>query len=557
MASLLPIVEPKARPVGTPAYEQGRKSIVDEFAATVPRNLVLPEETIRNPPINVTGIARQCGLLSKAELDITENHDAAALADAIASRRFTSVDVVSAFAKRAIIAHQLSCCLTEWFLPEALEHAKKLDEHLASTGTTVGPLHGVPISVKAHIPIAGHWSDVGYINTRVKDDKDSQMIAILRQAGAVFYCKTNQPQSIMHLESTSFYGRTLNPHNINLSAGGSTGGEAALIALRGSVLGIGTDIGGSVRGPAASCGIYGFKPTSYTLPTKDFFPSGGTPAEMNVICATGPMCTTLRDMDLFTRVIVAAKPWIEDPRIIPIPWTGTSTPPASGVLKIGMMMHDEVIVPQPPVTRALAWAKTQLQNAGCQVKPFKPYKVSQIMSNIRQAYWPATTAFMDDLLALSGEPKHPLTEWITQDAPSEELRATGVFQQRTLRDKMRTDFSLAWDEQDVDFVLCPAFVGPASSHDTARHWNYTALWNYLDCPAVVVPTPIRALAKGSKQDEYEVKEPLSRECAEVRKLWEEGDFEGAPINVQFVARRYHDNELFAMLFAMKQALHLA
>ncbi|KAG5922913.1 hypothetical protein E4U42_005152 [Claviceps africana] len=560
MASLLPVVEPKACLVGTPAYQEARKSILDEFAATVPRNLVLPEDTIRNPPVNVTGIPRQCGLLSETELDMTENYDATALADAIASRRFTSVDVVSAFAKRALIAHQLSCCLTEWFLPEALEHARKLDNHLASTGTTVGPFHGVPISVKAHIPIAGHWSDAGYLDTRVKDDQDSQMIAILRRAGAVFYCKTNQPQSIMHLESTSFYGRTLNPHNINLSAGGSTGGEAALIALRGSVLGIGTDIGGSVRGPAAFCGIYGYKPTSYVLPMKGFLPGGGMAAEMNVICSTGPMCLTLRDMHLFTRVILAAKPWIEDPRIIPIPWTGMSSaasrlfPLAS--LRIGLMAHDEAIVPQPPVTRALAWAKAQLESAGCQVKPFKPYKMSQIMTNIRRAYWPATAAFMDDHFARSGEPKHPLTEWITQEAPSKELLATEVFRQRVLRDRMRSDFSFAWNQQDVDFVLCPAFVGPASSHDTAWYWNYTALWNYLDCPGVVIPTPIRALAKGSTQDEYEIKEPLSKECAEVRKLWDEGNFEGAPINLQFVARRYHDNELFAMLAAVKNTLQL-
>ncbi|KAG5929163.1 hypothetical protein E4U53_002516 [Claviceps sorghi] len=562
MASRLPVVEAKASLRGTPAYEEARKSILDEFAATVPRSLVLPEDTIRNPPINVTGIPRQCGLLSETELDITENYDATALAGAIASRRLTSVDVVSAFAKRALIAHQLSCCLTEWFLPEALEHAQKLDEHLASTGTTVGPFHGVPISVKAHIPVAGHWSDTGYMDTRVKDGQDSQMIAILRKAGAVFYCKTNQPQSIMHLESTSFYGRTLNPHNINLSAGGSTGGEAALIALGGSVLGIGTDIGGSVRGPAAFCGIYGYKPTSYMLPMKGFFPQGGLPAELNVICSTGPMCRTLRDMDFFARVMAAAKPWIEDPRLIPLPWTGMS-PSAGGLpplasLKIGLMEHDHVIVPQPPVTRALAWAKTQLQSAGCHVKPFKPYKVSQIMTNIRRAYWPGTAAFMDDHLALSGEPKHPLTEWITQDAPSKELLATEVFQQRVLRDGMRSDFSRAWKQQDVDFVLCPAFVGPASSHDTARHWNYTAVWNYLDCPGVVVPTPIRAPAEGSTHDEheYQLKEPLSKECAEVRKLWAEGNFAGAPVNLQFVARRYHDNELFAMLAAVKGALQL-
>lgn len=86
--------------------------------------------------------------------------------------------------------------------------------------------------------IAHHWSADGFVATRYQDDEDAHLVAILRDLGAVFYCKTNQPQAIMHLETISPYGRTLNPHNINLSAGGSSGGEAALIALRGSILGM-------------------------------------------------------------------------------------------------------------------------------------------------------------------------------------------------------------------------------------------------------------------------------------------------------------------------------
>lgn len=86
--------------------------------------------------------------------------------------------------------------------------------------------------------IAHHWSADGFVATRYQDEEDAHLVAILRDLGAVFYCKTNQPQAIMHLETISPYGRTLNPYNINLSAGGSSGGEAALIALRGSILGM-------------------------------------------------------------------------------------------------------------------------------------------------------------------------------------------------------------------------------------------------------------------------------------------------------------------------------
>lgn len=94
------------------------------------------------------------------------------------------------------------------------------------------------------------------------------------------------------------------------------------------------------------------------------------------------------------------------------------------------MMHDEEVVPQPPVTRALAWAKAQLRSAGCQVKLSKPYKVSQIMTNIRQAYSPATAKPVDDHTTLSGEPKQPLTEWITKDGSRELARHGTVLELR-------------------------------------------------------------------------------------------------------------------------------
>lgn len=551
----IPVLEPVPVPSGSPEYETAREDIFREFAASVPEEFTLPSSALGNVPKNVLEIPPQCGLLTTEELAITANYDAFALAEAIASRKFTAVEVATAFAKRAIIAHQLTSCLTEWFLDEATERAKSLDAHLASTGQTVGPLHGVPISIKAHIPVAGHWSNVGYLSTRKKDDSDSQMIRILREAGAVFYCKTNQPQAIMHLESTSPYGRVLNPYNVNLSAGGSTGGEAALVALRGSVLGVGTDIGGSVRGPAAFCGIYGFKPTAHTVPMKDFI-DGGPAAELNILCSAGPMCTSLRDMDLFMSVVLAAKPYLEDPRLVPTPWTGMSSKQATRPLKIGFMANDGVIAPQPPVVRALEWARSRLgETSGFQTKPFEPYGTAEAIKNTRQAYWPDGGKGPRQALAAAGEPMYPLTEWILRDAAEQsELSGMEVYQQRRQRDQFRCDFASHWESQDVDLIICPAFVGPACTHETSWYWNYTALWNYLDCPGVVVPTPITAGAKETEM--YAPGDPLSETCRHVRQLWEEGDFEGAPINLHIVARRHHDNDLFAGLEALKDVLQL-
>lgn len=100
-------------------------------------------------------------------------------------------------------------------------------------------------------------------------------------------------------------------------------------------------------------------------------------------------------------------------------------------------------------------------------------------------------------------------------------------------------------------VLAPCFVGPASKHDTAYYWNYPALWNWVDYPAVVLPTPMKV--KASREQVYAKDyEPLSEKCRHVKEMWEEGGFEGAPINVQVVGRRSHDNELFGVLGEMQR-----
>jgi amidase len=554
--SELAIVQPKGLPQGTPEYEKKRGAILATFAEKVPNGLRLSASIFANPPLDVSTVPSTCGLLTTKEVEVTENYDAVGLAEAIAAKKLTAVEVATAFSKRAIIAHQLTCCLTQWFMDGAIKQAQELDDYLEKNGKTVGPLHGVPISIKEHMPIAGTYSSQGSFASTVLDKEDCQMVGMLRSMGAVFYCKTNQPQAIMHLESTSHYGRTLNPFNINLTSGGSSGGEGALVAMKGSVLGVGTDIGGSVRCPSAFCGIYGFKPTTATLPMKGFMRHAFS-AELNVECSTGPMCRSLRDMHLFTKLLLDAKPWLEDPRIIPLRWTGLSTP-ITRPLKIGIIQHDGFITPQPPVQRAISWAQNLLSSSQhaemLEIKPFTPYAAKQAWSLIRRIYWPDGGTVTTSSITSAGEPIHPLTTSITSlAAPHGMLNAEDVNQLRAQRDAFRLAFAAHWNAQDVDVVIGPAFVGPACKHDTALYWTYTSLWNLVDYPGVVFPTPIKA-EEGEEYKEGYV--PLSEECGHVREMWAEGGFEGAPIDLQIVGRRYHDNELFGALEMLKGVLGL-
>ncbi|KAK7215767.1 hypothetical protein V2G26_003770 [Clonostachys chloroleuca] len=556
-ARRLPVVQSKPVPRGTTSFEAMRTALLDAFDAKVPRDYHLPRELIESPPTDVSGIPASCGILSKDEIEITENYDAVGLVSALAKQQYTAVAVTTAFCKRAIIAHQLTCCLTSWFMDEAIEQARELDDYMAKNGKPIGPLHGLPISIKEHIAIRDTSSSHGYFGGIGMDNTDSEMVAIFRSQGAVFYCKTNQPQSIMHLESDSHWGRTLNPFNIHLSSGGSTGGEAALIAMKGSVIGVGTDIGGSIRGPSAFCGIYGFKPTSNILPMKGF--SRGTfPGELNVLASTGPMGRSLRDMDFFMRSILSARPHLTNPELIPHPWDSIEAP-LGRRLKIGIINNDGFIMPQPPVKRALSWAKDLLSDLKygdlVEVKDFKVFGAAEAWDKIRLMYWPDGGQLTTDAIISTGEPVHTLTKSICQTAePLGMQTARGVTLMRDERDNFRHAFAKSWTEQDVDIVIGPAFVGPASAHDTAFYWTYTSLYNLVDYPGAVVPTPIKA-ELGEEYDSNYI--PLSDACQHVKELWETGNFVGAPINLQIVARRYHDSELFRALNVLKDILNLA
>lgn len=125
--------------------------------------------------------------------------DATAIVEHIAARKLTAVQVLTAFAKVAVVAQDLTNCLTEIFIDEALQRAKELDDYQRITGNLVGPLHGLPVSVKDHIFLKGYDTSTGYVAWANKfvSDTDAVVVQLLRQAGAVLYVKTANPQSLL------------------------------------------------------------------------------------------------------------------------------------------------------------------------------------------------------------------------------------------------------------------------------------------------------------------------------------------------------------------------
>lgn len=123
----------------------------------------------------------------------------------------------------------------------------------------------------------------------------------------------------------SIYGYTSNPYNRNLSSGGSSGGESALLALRGSPLGAGTDVGGSVRIPASFCGLYSLKPSSGRFPTSGV--QDGMEGQESVRNSVGPMSKSLACIEIWCKAVLKSEPWMRaDPDCLPIPYRDVEVP---------------------------------------------------------------------------------------------------------------------------------------------------------------------------------------------------------------------------------------
>ncbi|KIV80887.1 hypothetical protein PV11_08354 [Exophiala sideris] len=179
---------------------------------------------------DVSEVPETCGILSPRELEITGSPDACFILEMLHSRQWSSEEVTVAFCKRAAIAHQLVNCLTEICFDEAIGQARAVDAQLERTGKLVGPLHGLPFSVKEHVNVAGLRSTMGYCSLAENiAQQDALIVRDLKAAGAIVFVKTTMPVTAMVLETVSnLFGRTTNPRNRHLGAGGSSGGEGPL-----------------------------------------------------------------------------------------------------------------------------------------------------------------------------------------------------------------------------------------------------------------------------------------------------------------------------------------
>ena len=411
---------------------------------------------------------------------------------------------------------------------EGARQQARLAEAAVGGSGELGPLHGVPLSIKSSMEVAGlRWESGTKLRAGLIATRDAPLVSRLRRAGAIILGTTNTPELLMAWETDNLlYGRTNNPWDLSRTPGGSSGGEAAAIAARMSAGGVGSDGGGSIRVPAHFSGICGLKPTPGRIPATGHFPASAGPFAL--LGVVGPMARTVSDLKVLFEVMQG--PDDGDPSAAPVPvrW------PREDDLRrhrIGYF-EDDGRTPVTPETRAaVQTAAEALQRAGFQVEPFRP----DGLEHARQLWWnlfgiaggmvlgPATQGRESEIGPLLKE----FSGWVAAE-PSH--TGQSLLETWLQRDVVR--IQIFAQMQKYPILLCPVAAIPAFRHGerswqvegkTVKYldaWSYCEWFNLLGTPAVVVPVG---------------KSP-----------------EGLPIGVQIVARPWQEELVLSVAAALEE-----
>jgi amidase len=387
---------------------------------------------------------------------------------------------------------------------EALAQARRTDEAVARK-ENLGPFAGVPVVVKESFAIAGRpctWGIPALKNTRAP--ASSTPVRRLIDAGAVIVGATNVPLALMDGQSyNDIYGTTNNPWDLSRTPGGSSGGTAAAIAAGLGFLGLGSDIGGSIRTPAHCCGIFGHKPTLDLVDHRGHSPGGvpGNPGFTSLLAVAGPMGRTAEDLDAAMRVLGGPEP----PDSVAYSWRMPA--PRHDRLRdfrIGYVLEDPLMRVSSEVKPSLESAVRALEKAGAKLRPGWPagFNFTEMFST----YDFLLSAFTFSVAPPEEQERQRAEFAAVKDHP----RAPGAlasfadWQRQNIR---RLSYRAAWQSyfRDIDAFLLPALPVPAFPHDHSEQSQRTldtpegklpyfpALLPYMSvailtgCPATVAP----------------------------------------------------------------------
>jgi amidase len=462
-------------------------------------------------------------------------------------------------------------CLHETFFDAALSDAKYLDDYLAKNGKPLGPLHGVPISLKDQFHVKDVETSMGYVGwigtfQGIKDDPrkgvyESEMVRELRALGAVLYCKTSVPHTLMTGETVNnIIEYTWNPKNRNLSPGGSSGGEGALIGLRGSPAGFGTDIGGSIRIPAAFNGLYGIRPSGGRMPYEGM--ANSMDGQNSVLSVVGPLATTVGAVKLLVKAILSQSPWLYDPLVVDMPWRDSIEQETLDLIKVaasgksqlsfGILRSDGVVGLHPPVARAIQICADALAKAGHKVIEWKPPS-HQYGNDLTFKTWKYDGGRdVHSAMGLSGEPMALQVSISYGDKPVQQYTATEISANNIELRKWKKDYLDYWNStaestgtgRPVDGLLVPIAPFSAARPLKYSYYGYSTFVNGLDYTSVVFP--VTKVDKNIDVVDHSY-QSLNETDKTIQTDYDPEIYDGSHVSLQLVGRRLQEEKMLILV----------
>lgn len=413
------------------------------------------------------------------------------LAAAIASRELSAVEVVQAHLDRIEAVNPAVNAVTLVLADDALAAAKDADRAVAD-GEPLGVLHGVPFSIKENIDVEGSATTEGVpALAGAIAPMDAPIVERLRAAGAIPLARTNLPDMGLRVHTHSgLHGVTRNPFDGTKTAGGSSGGEAAALATGMSPLGLGNDIGGSLRNPAYCCGIASLKPTSHRLPRADSTTQVEPILASQLMSVDGPMARRVADVRAAFRVLAGPHP--RDPFCVPAPLDG----PALGTpIRVALVPEPPGGATTPAVAAAVRAAGDALADSGYEVVESTPPMVEDAIDTWSRWLISELSVLKPLLQQIMNAEAVRFLDW------AEEKIGTVDFAGSVELMMKRHAIAKAWGEffQEHPLIVGPVWTGPAftAGWDAESEANALATldlirfvtpMNLLGLPAAAVPT---------------------------------------------------------------------
>jgi aspartyl-tRNA(Asn)/glutamyl-tRNA(Gln) amidotransferase subunit A len=397
---------------------------------------------------------------------------------------------------------------------EAIADARCADAELAR-GIRRGPLHGVPITLKESLSMAGKVTCCG--STLLRENvptEDATAVARMRRAGAIPIGRTNLPDMGMDSQTHNLvWGVTRNPWDLDRTPGGSSGGEGAAIASGMSPLGLGSDVGGSIRIPAAFCGILGLKPTQHRVPI-----TGHVPLTLHDYLQIGPLARSVDDLEVALAAI--AGPDGKQSLVPPVPLRNSREVDARR-LRIGVVDGNGIVPIARAVRNGIVRVARAASDLGHIVDAVELDCAADSVLCLARIFGHALNKLANDVRA---DPSrfHPYLSELAQALPMptpEELAAA-----LELRDEIRARMMATFETHDV--LICPQVTVPAfplgasgtveldgETVPLLATLAYSLLVNASGNPSLVIPATIA---------------------------------DGLPIGVQLVGRMWDEPTLFAV-----------